>query len=92
MNDKQDYAVRAYEALLAAHRDVTDFAEWLTRMVATVATKLGGVDALTAGRPGSWEAAKIQSWMESAGVGIAGDPGGFGQLAALLDAARDSAI
>jgi hypothetical protein len=71
MNTEQStadtYSVLAFLSLLnAAHRE-PNFAEWLTTVVAGVAGNLGGVDELLAGRPGSWEAAAIDTWLESAG-------------------------
>lgn len=61
---------RAYQAMLAAHHEDSDFADWLTTLVAAVATKVGGIDMLIAGRPGSWESARIREWLEAAGVDL----------------------
>lgn len=36
-----------------------DFAGWLAGVLAHVAAGAGSIDALTAGRPGSWEAALV---------------------------------
>ncbi len=46
-------------ALAAAHQAENDFAGWLAAVLATVASQLSSSDALTAGRPGSWEAALV---------------------------------
>jgi hypothetical protein len=51
---------RAVLAVLAAARTEHDFAEWLAHVLARVAGQLGSSDALTAGRPGSWEADLVQ--------------------------------
>ncbi len=50
---------RAVEALLRAARTEHDFAGWLASVLARVAGQLGSSDALTEGRPGSWEAALV---------------------------------
>jgi hypothetical protein len=42
-----------------AARTEHDFAGWLAAVLSTVAAQLGSSDALTAGRPGSWEAALV---------------------------------
>lgn len=46
----------AFRALLDAARREHDFPGWLAGVLANVAAELGSVDALTEGRPGSWEA------------------------------------
>jgi len=50
------YTSRAAAAVLAAARSEDDFAGWLAGVLAAVAGQLGSADALTEGRPGSWEA------------------------------------
>jgi hypothetical protein len=50
------YSRQARAAILAAVRAEHDFAGWLAQILATIAAHLGCTDALTAGRPGSWEA------------------------------------
>ena len=50
----------AHGAILQAVRDEHDFGGWLASVLASVAAELGSTDALTAGRPGSWEAALVQ--------------------------------
>jgi hypothetical protein len=53
------YTKPAISAVLAAARAEHDFAGWLADVLAKVAGQLGSSDALTAGRPGSWEAALV---------------------------------
>jgi Helix-turn-helix len=50
---------RAVETLLRAARTEHDFAGWLADVLAKVAGQLGSSDALTEGRPGSWEASLV---------------------------------
>jgi hypothetical protein len=50
---------RSVEALLRAARTEHDFAGWLAQVLAQVAGQLGSSDALTEGRPGSWEASFV---------------------------------
>lgn len=50
---------RAVETLLRAARTEHDFAGWLAHVLASVAGQLGSSDALTEGRPGSWEASLV---------------------------------
>ena len=54
------YNTKAHAAILAAARAEHDFAGWLAHTLATVAAELGTTHALTAGRPGSWEAQHIR--------------------------------
>ena len=51
---------KAVQALSMAVEKEHDFAGWLADVLARVAARKGSSDALTAGRPGSWEAALIQ--------------------------------
>jgi hypothetical protein len=55
-----DYTKTAREAVLHAARDEHDFGGWLASVLAGVAAELGSTSALTAGRPGSWEADLVQ--------------------------------
>jgi hypothetical protein len=55
-----DYTQHACNAVLAAVRTEHDFAGWLASVLAGVTAELGSSDALTAGRPGSWEAELVQ--------------------------------
>jgi hypothetical protein len=55
---------RAIRAINAGQRG-GDGAEFVTHLLATVAANLGSSDALTAGRPGSWEAAGVGDLLRS---------------------------
>jgi hypothetical protein len=54
------YTKDARDAVLQAVRDEHDFGGWLASVLASVAAELGSTFALTAGRPGSWEADLVQ--------------------------------
>lgn len=54
------YTAAAVEAVTEAVEREHDFAGWLAGVLATVAARKGSSDALTAGRPGSWEASLVQ--------------------------------
>ena len=56
-----DYSQDARRAILSAARAEHDFGGWLAGVLAAVCAELGSTDALTAGRPGSWEAALVQN-------------------------------
>jgi hypothetical protein len=49
----------AVRTLRIGHATVHDFSDWLASVLSSVAAELGSSDALVAGRPGSWEAAKV---------------------------------
>ena len=53
------YTRSAVKALARAVDAEHDFAGWLADVLARVAAIKGSSDALTAGRPGSWEASLI---------------------------------
>jgi hypothetical protein len=53
---RPSYTERADAAMLEAVREEHDFGGWLAHVLATAAAELGSSAALTAGRPGSWEA------------------------------------
>lgn len=53
------YTRQATKALLRAVEHEHDFAGWLADVLARVAARKGSSDALTAGRPGSWEASLV---------------------------------
>ncbi|MGH2857539.1 MAG: hypothetical protein ACRDMJ_08635 [Solirubrobacteraceae bacterium] len=55
-NTELDYTCQARAAVQSAVHSEHDFGGWLADVLATVAAGLGSTDALTAGRPGSWEA------------------------------------
>ena len=61
---EQSYTDRATTAILDAVRDEHDFSGWLAQVLATAAAELGSTAALTAGRPGSWEASLIQQLVQ----------------------------
>jgi hypothetical protein len=76
-----DYTHRAVRAVLSAARGQHDFADWLAQVLAQVAGQLGSAEALTAGRPGSWEAALVDQ-LVCGTVGYDGEalPGPIGKL------------
>jgi hypothetical protein len=53
------YTERAAAAITEAARAEHDFAGWLAGVLAIAAAGVGSSDALTAGRPGSWEATLV---------------------------------
>ena len=53
------YTRQAVKAMTRAVEQEHDFAGWLADVLARVAARKGSSDALTAGRPGSWEASLI---------------------------------
>src|SRR5258708_3714401 len=53
------YTRQAAAAITRAARSEHDFAGWLAAVIATAAGQLGSSDALTGGRPGSWEASLV---------------------------------
>ena len=53
------YTAKAVQLITQAARAEHDFADWLASVLAQAAGQLGSSDALTAGRPGSWEGALI---------------------------------
>lgn len=55
---------RAIRAINAGQRPA-DGAEFITHLLATVAANLGSTEAVTAGRPGSWEAAGVEGLLHS---------------------------
>jgi len=55
-----DYTADAHQAILQAVRDQHDVGGWLAGVLASVSAELGSTFALTAGRPGSWEADLVQ--------------------------------
>jgi hypothetical protein len=55
-----NYTIRAARSVLEAARSEHDFGGWLALVLAAAAAELGSTDALTAGRPGSWEAELVQ--------------------------------
>ena len=59
MTGDPSYTLAAVEAVTAAARAEHDFGGWLSLVLCRAAAQLGTLDALTAGRPGSWEAALV---------------------------------
>jgi Helix-turn-helix len=55
-----EYTRQAASAVIRAARAEHDFAGWLAQVLAAAAGQLGSSDALTEGRPGSWEAALVR--------------------------------
>lgn len=53
------YTRAAADALTQAARTEHDFGGWLAHALAVAAARLGSSDALTNGRPGSWEASLV---------------------------------
>ena len=56
---ERSYTGDAIGAIKTAARTEQNFAGWLAAVLCTVAAELGSSDALTAGRPGSWEASLV---------------------------------
>jgi hypothetical protein len=65
---REQSLVDAVTVLTAAARTCSDFAEFLTHVVAGAAANLGGIEELLAGRPGSWEAHYVRELL-TASVG-----------------------
>ena len=59
-NPQQRNTNRAAAAIVDAVREEHDFGSWLAGVLANAAAELGSTAALTAGRPGSWEADLVQ--------------------------------
>lgn len=47
------------------HQEQADFAEFVTLAVAGAAANIGGIEAVLAGRPGSWEAEHVRQMLQS---------------------------
>jgi hypothetical protein len=67
--DPQHYTGQAVTAVTAAARAEHDLGGWLSLVLVRAAARLGSLDALTAGRPGSWEAELVDRLAR----GLAGD-------------------
>jgi hypothetical protein len=59
MTGDPSYTRQAVEAMTEAVESETDFPGWLAGVLARVASRAGSTGALTAGRPGSWEASLV---------------------------------
>ncbi len=57
--EEAPYTPAAIDALTEAVELETDFPGWLSLILVRVAARKGTLDALTDGRPGSWEAALV---------------------------------
>src|SRR5258708_35700139 len=53
------HAYAAIEAITTAATEEHDFGGWLADVLCRAAARLGGSEALIAGRPGSWEASLV---------------------------------
>jgi hypothetical protein len=53
------YTAAAVKALARAAEEEHDFPGFLADVLVRAAARLGSLDALTSGRPGSWEAALV---------------------------------
>jgi hypothetical protein len=54
-----DYTTAAVDAITEAARRERDLGGWLSLVLVYAAARLGSLDALTSGRPGSWEASLV---------------------------------
>ena len=63
-SDVTDYINTADAAMRAAAEHEHDFGGWLADILARAAAELGSTEALTSGRPGSWEADLVQRLVE----------------------------
>ena len=59
MTGEAPYTAAAIGALTEAVEHEHDFSGWLSLVLVRVAARKGTLDALTEGRPGSWEAALV---------------------------------
>jgi hypothetical protein len=59
MTTNDSHTAAAVHALVWGHEAESDFSGWLADVLARVAAQLGSVDAVVAGRPGSWESAAV---------------------------------
>lgn len=90
------YTQQATAAILQAARSEYDFGGWLANVLASVAGQLGSSDALTEGRPGSWEASLVDQLVHgTVGYGdeYLPEPSGRGKLTdATARSIRDSTL
>jgi hypothetical protein len=66
---EQTYTERAAAAVILAVREEPDFGGWLAEVLAIAAAEIGSSDALTAGRPGSWEADLVNRLVKAQSAG-----------------------
>lgn len=83
---RPSYSDTAADAIEQAADSEHDFAGWLAGVLARVAARKGSSDALTAGRPGSWEASLVQQLLKGT-VGYDDEA-----LDAYRDAQREDAV
>jgi hypothetical protein len=57
----EHYTAQAVAAITDAARAEADLPGWLSLVLVLAAAQLGSLDALTAGRPGSWEAGHMDA-------------------------------
>jgi hypothetical protein len=69
MSETTSHTERATAAVLDAVRGDHDFGGWLAGVLAAAAAQLGSSDALTTGRPGSWEADLVQGLVKGTAGG-----------------------
>jgi hypothetical protein len=62
---QQSFAIAADAIADAIRTGIGDGGELICHLVATVAANLGSLDAITAGRPGSWEASHVDGILTS---------------------------
>jgi hypothetical protein len=81
MTDPGDqYTAWAVAACVVAVMETGDFAGWLSLVLVLAAAQLGSLDALTEGRPGSWEADLVDRLAR----GLAGDDDGLAHFRAAI--------
>jgi hypothetical protein len=73
MHGEPGYTYEAFKVITEAARAEHDFGGWLSLVLCRAAARLGSLDALTAGRQGSWEAALVDQLAR----GLAGDDEGL---------------
>jgi len=59
-----DYTGPAIDAITRAASTEHDFPGWLAHVLASAAARLGSSNALTAPRPGSWEASLVDQLVQ----------------------------
>jgi hypothetical protein len=71
----EGYTAAAVAAIGAAHAAGLDLAGWLAGVLCQAAAQVGGIEALLAARPGSWEAELVRqlvygTWGAELGDGL----------------------
>jgi len=80
-----DYTGRAVAAVTEAAHAEHDFGGWLSLVLVLAAAECGSLDALTIGRPGSWEADLVDRLAR----GLAGDDDGLKHFRAAMTTPHD---